>query len=662
MTNIQEQQSSIQASHPLSPLSVEEITKAVEILRTEKNLASTVKFPTVTLKEPLKKDVLNFKEGDTFERAVFFILLDNADGNTYEAVVSLTQSTVTSFEHIPDVQPAIMIEEFDLCEQVVKAHPEFQAALAKRGINDPDLIMVDPWSTGYFDIPEHDGKRLARAICWQKKFKDDNGYAYPLTGIVVYVDLNQMEVFSVEDYGVRDMPTENANYYPETNESITFRDDLKPLEIIQPEGPSFKVEDNLVTWQNWSFRYGFTPREGLVLYTVNYNDQGKERPILYRAALSEMVVPYGDASFAHNTQNAFDAGEYGMGQLANSLELGCDCLGHIQYFDANLTDGFGNARTIKNAICLHEEDFGIGWKHTDWRTNHVEVRRSRRLVISFFCTVGNYDYGFYWSFYQDGTIEMQVKLTGMLNTGTFDETGTSKYGTEIAPGLNAVHHQHFFNFRLDTMLDGIGNSVVETETYAEPEGPNNPNSNAFFPVSRTFQTEQEAIRTLDLATQRTWKIVNKNSKNFVNQPVGYKIMPGENCLPFAHDSAPVIKRAGFIKNHLYVTQFDENEMYATGSYPNQHKGGDGLPKYAAQNRAIDNEDIVVWYTMGHHHITRTEDWPVMPTAYIDFKLKPVGFFDRNPALDVPRPAKNNSCSVSNPANASSCQSSSTCGE
>lgn len=361
----------------------------------------------------------------------------------------------------------------------------------------------------------------------------------------------------------------------------------------------------------------------------------------------EMVVPYGDATFAHNTQNAFDAREYGLGQLANSLELGCDCLGHIQYFDAALADGAGNPRIIKNAICLHEEDYGIGWKHTDWRTDHVEVRRSRRLVISFFCTVGNYDYGFYWSFYQDGTIEVEVKLTGILNTGTFDETGKSKYGSEIAPGLNAANHQHFFNFRLDTMLDGLKNSVVETETKAELEGPENPHSNAFYAVSKIFQTEKEAARILDMPSQRTWKIINKNSLNFVNQPVGYKIMPGENCLPFAHESSSVLKRAGFIKNHLHVTQFNENEMYATGKFPNQNKGGDGLPKYIEADRSIDDEDIVVWYTMGHHHIPRPEDWPVMPTAYINFQLKPVGFFNRNPALDVPRPPKKNSCSVSN---------------
>lgn len=631
--------------HPLSPLTEGEVKLAVEIIRKEKELSQNVRFATITLQEPNKEVVLNYKKGDPILREIAMILLDTKANKTYEAIVSVTLSKVVKYEEIPDVQPNIMLEEFLECENIVKNNSEFKEALKRRGIENSDLIMVDPWSAGYFNIPEHDGKRIARAICWEKKFENDNGYAYPLTGIVAYVDLNKMEVERIEDHGVRKMPTYTGNYYPETNEAIKFREDLKPLEIIQPEGPSFTVEGNLIKWQKWSFRYGFTPREGLVLYTIGYEDKGKVRPILYRAALSEMVVPYGDSSFAHNTQNAFDAGEYGMGQLANSLELGCDCLGEIQYFDAVLGDNNGHPRTIKNAICLHEEDYGIGWKHTDWRTDHVEVRRSRRLVISFFCTVGNYDYGFYWSFYQDGTIEVEVKLTGMLNTGTFDETGKSKYGNEIAPGLNAVNHQHFFNFRLDTTLDGIKNSVIETETVSEPEGPNNPHSNAFYPVSRTFKTEQEAVRILDMPSQRSWKIVNKNSLNFVNQPVGYKIMPGENCLPFAHDSASVIKRAGFIKNHLYVTRYSPDEMYATGKYPNQNKGGDGLPKYVQANRSIDDEDIVVWYTMGHHHITRPEDWPVMPTAYINFQLKPVGFFDGNPALDIPRPVKKSSCST-----------------
>lgn len=631
--------------HPLEPLTPDEVQKAVAILKKEKNLNDYVRFVNVILKEPSKETVLNFTAGDPIQREAYIELLDNKEEKTYEAIVSITNEKVISFKYIPGVQPSILPEEFAECEATVKKHPDFQAALLRRGINDPDLVMVDPWSAGYFGIPEHEGKRLARAICWIRKFPNDNGYAYPLTGIVVYVDLNKMEVLSVEDHGVRKMPTVDGNYIPEISDSIEVRTDVKPLEIIQPLGPSFEIDGHMIKWQKWQFRFGFTPREGLVLYTVGFEDKGKLRPILYRASLSEMVVPYGDATFAHATQNAFDAGEYGLGRLANALTLGCDCLGEIRYFDAVMVDAKGNVQIIPNAICLHEEDYGVAWKHTDWRTNHVEVRRSRRLAISFFATVGNYDYGFYYYFYQDGTIEFEVKLTGELNTGTFDETGKSKYGTEIAPGLNAAYHQHYFNFRLDMMLDGIKNSVVEVNTVQEKRGPENPFNNAFYTEVITFKKEQEAKRILNLPSARTWKIINPNSKNFVDQPVGYKIMPGENCLPFAYDDSSVLKRAGFLKHHLYVTKYDENEMYASGKYPNQSPGGDGLEKYVSQNRDIENEDIVVWYTMGHHHIPRTEDWPVMPTAYINFQLKPVGFFDRNPALDLPRPEPKDTCNI-----------------
>ncbi|SNZ14750.1 primary-amine oxidase [Terribacillus aidingensis] len=641
-------QNLVTVNHPLEPLTAEEIEQAVRILKDEKQLGERVRFSTVVLNEPEKEEVLNYQPGEIFNREAFIIALDNESEQTHEAVVSITDKKVKSWEHIPGVQAGIMADEFEEVEGIVKAYPEFQEALLKRGITDPELVMIDPWSAGNFGIKEDEGVRLARAICWIKKFDTDNGYAYPLTGIVVYVDLNKGKVHRFEDHGVRTIPPNDANYTPETSDSITPRTDLKPLDIIQPEGPSFNIDGHRIKWQKWNIRFGFTPREGLVLHTVGYEDKGKVRPILYRAALSEMVVPYGDSSFAHRTQNAFDAGEYGMGQLANSLELGCDCLGEIKYFDAVVADSKGNARTVKNAICLHEEDYGIAWKHTDWRTGQVEVRRSRRLVLSFFCTVGNYDYGFYWSFYQDGTMEMEVKLTGMLNTGTFDETGKSKYGTEIAPQLNAVHHQHFFNFRLDTMLDGVKNSVVETHTEAEEEGDINPYNNGFYTVSKTFKTEKEAQRIMDLPSQRTWKVINPNSLNAVGTPVGYKIMPGENCFPFAKKSSSVMKRASFLDKHLVVTKYDPKEKYATGAYPNQHPGGDGLMKYAEADRNIENEDVVVWYTMGHHHITRPEDWPVMPTAYISFQLKPVGFFDRNPALDLPRPApKSGHCTTNN---------------
>jgi primary-amine oxidase len=367
---------------------------------------------------------------------------------------------------------------------------------------------------------------------------------------------------------------------------------------------------------------------------VGYEDQpGQVRSILYRASMAEMVVPYGDPRPQHFRKNAFDLGEHGIGMLANSLKLGCDCVGEIYYFDAVLTDSRGNVSITENAVCLHEEDFGTLWKHTDWRLDEVEVRRSRRLVLSFVATVDNYEYGLFWYFYQDGTIQYEVKLTGLLLCGALADF--PKYGTVVAPELNALNHQHFFCMRLDFDLDGTENSVYEVNSEAEPMGENNPYGNAFYAKATLLETEQAAQRLVDPLVGRYWKVVNPNVTNRLGQPVGFKIIPGENVLPFAHPDSPILKRAGFMKKHLWVTPYQPAEKFPTGSYPNQHPGDEGLPQWTRADRSIANTDVVVWYVFGHHHIPRPEDYPVMPTAYSGFTLKPVSFFDANPALDVP---------------------------
>src|SRR6185503_18838602 len=206
------------------------------------------------------------------------------------------------------------------------------------------------------------------------------------------------------------------------------RTSLRPIEITQPEGPSFTVDGDEVSWEGWKFRIGFDPREGLVLHQISIQD----RPLIYRASIAEMVVPYADPARVRFWQNYFDAGEYLLGQQVNSLTLGCDCVGEIHYFEAVLPDAEGNPRTVENAICMHEEDYGVLWKHSDLFTESQETRRQRRLVVSFFVTVGNYDYGFYWYFYLDGSIQLEVKATGCLFTSSYVEG--SPWATEVAPG------------------------------------------------------------------------------------------------------------------------------------------------------------------------------------------------------------------------------------
>lgn len=631
-------------THPLEPLTAAEVQHAVTALVAAGRVTPTTRFVSVSLKEP-KKEFVHANE--PAPREAFAVLFDNATNSCYEAVVSLAENGVTAWKHVPGVQPTMTIDEQTECEQAVLASPEFRAALKKQyGLDDTSLVMVDIWSAGYYGQPEEANRRLARPLCFLRSDPTDNGYARPIEGIRPIVDLNEMKVIRVEEYGHWPLPPQAGNYA--ADRQSTFREGIQSLDITQPAGPSFTVTGNVVEWQNWKFVVGFSAREGLTLHHLRYTDGGRDRSILYRASLTEMVVPYGDPGPTQFRKNAFDVGEYGMGMCANSLELGCDCLGHIVYLDAHLCTSRGEPLTIKNAVCMHEEDFGILWKHTDRRLpDKPEVRRSRRMVISSVSTVENYEYGFFWYLYQDGNIQFEIKLTGILSLGTLKAGEASKYGPLIAPQLYAPVHQHFFNVRLDFDLDGQANSVYRVDVLPDEPGPKNPHMNAFAAVPTLLTKEKAARDHLKLETARTWKIVNPNVTNAVGEPVGYKFLPMDNSVPMAGPDAWWRKRAGFVNYHVWVTPFDAAENYAAGDYPNQSQGGDGLTRWTEQDRPVSDTDVVLWYTFGHTHVPRPEDYPVMPAAYIGFLLKPNGFFDQNPANDLPPMKKKVSLSCCN---------------
>jgi primary-amine oxidase len=273
----------------------------------------------------------------------------------------------------------------------------------------------------------------------------------------------------------------------------------------------------------------------------------------------------------------------------------------------------------------------------------VEVRRSRRLVISFIATVGIYEYGFFWYLRQDGSIEMDVKLTGIMNIGAVGPGVQPEYGELLtSDGLYAPIHQHTFCFRLEPMFDGLRNSVEEQDTVAE-ERPM-PFGNAFKVVSRVLRTELEARRDSAPHHARTWRIFNPNKLNPVNgKPVGYQLIPHSHVLPFAQANSSILNRAGFTKHHLWVTPSTRNEQYPAGDYPNQHGGGAGLPAWTEANRALENTTLTLWYNVNVQHNPRIEDWPVMPVAHAGFLLRPANFFTGNPGLDVPPPENDHNC-------------------
>jgi len=628
------------ALHPLAPLSGEEIIAARDLVFASRRAQvpdDALRFAYVALCEPPKEAVRAFDRGEdvAVDRRVRLVLLQGPEADVVEAIVSVTRGEIDRWEVVRDVRPPLQIEESIHVLAALHEHPEWNAALDRRGIVDRSLVQIDPWPAGTFGLGHEEGRRITRCLAFLRESPEDNGYARPLEGLLAFVDMGRGEVLEVVDLGMVPFPPKSGSYYPEDNGPL--RTDLKPLEITQPEGPSFEVAGNLVRWQKWSLRVGMDPLEGLVLHTMGYEDGGRVRPVLYRAAVSEMVVPYGHPGPMHAWKSAFDAGEWGLGRMANSLTIGCDCLGEIHYFDNVWADEKGKPHTRRNAICMHEEDYGILWKHVDMVSGRSEVRRSRRLVVSSIATVGNYEYGFYWYFYLDGTMQLEVKLTGIMSTMAVADGDAGEHAKMVAPGLAAPYHQHLFNVRLDVEVDGPHNAVYEVDAVgsAAPGSPENPWGNVFGTTSTLLETELAARRDVDPGRSRTWRIANRSMHNAVGEPTAYKLLPGSTPTLLAHPDSSVGRRAAFAAHNVWVTPFDPDERRAAGDYPNQHAGGAGLPAWTARDRPIVDTDIVVWHSFGVTHVPRPEDWPVMPVEYTGFSLVPFGFFDRNPALDVP---------------------------
>jgi len=617
-------------SHPLEPLGEAEIAAAAALVRA-KMKDEPIRFETIELKEPSKKRVRAFSAGDDIVREARVNVYKMGQIGVWKFIVSLSAGKVTSENFVPSARPMIQAEEFLQIEATVKADPGFQAACAKRGITDVSLVCVDPWTAGNFGVPGEEGRHVAHTFCWLKSSPNDNLYAHPIEGLNAVVDIKTMEVMRIDDYGVMPVPTEDVNYEADFQDG--FRDDLKPIDVVQPEGVSFAMEGRRIRWHDWDMVIGFNGREGLTLHDIQYAG----RPLFYRVSIAEMAVPYGSPKPQHARKNVFDIGEYGLGKLANSLTLGCDCVGAIHYLDGVIADIEGEPMIIDNAICIHEEDHGILWKHWDFRTERTEVRRARRLVISSISTVGNYEYGSYWYFHLDGNIEFEMKATGIINTVGCEPGKGSKFGTEVAPGVLGQIHQHTFCARLDLAVDGDLNTVTEVDTLALPLGPDNPYGNAFYAQETPITAEGGRKRNAE--TERFWNFASADKTNRMGKPTAYKLEPMRSITPFNNPVGPSGARMGFIYNDLWVTAHDPEERFPAGEFVNHSEPGEGLPTWVKKDRPVEGRDIVAWHSFGLHHLPRLEDFPVQPVVRTGFTLMPSGFFDRNPNLDV-GPEKN----------------------
>jgi primary-amine oxidase len=622
--------------YPLDPLTAGEITRVVEILKSSHTTTGKDLFNIINLKEPPKKEVLAYKAGEAFRREAFASFYDYAKPGITEAVVDLNAGKVLSVKDIPNVI-GMGLDADSVADEIVKKDPLWVAALKKRGISIDSVThrSIFPGDLGIAPV----GHREQLVIARRKGNKVD------IEGLLAYTDFTTGKILKIAEEDNRFSGQVDLNYF--NKDSI--KDDRKgpnPILIIQPAGSSVEIRGQEIVWQNWRLRYGIDNREGLIIYNVRYIDNGKERPVLYKGSMPEMVVPYGAPDLLQAAYNFFDAGEYRLGQgIARSLSPGADAPENAAYMPAILHRESGAPFQLDRAVAIFEEYGGTLWRHG------TVSRRATNLAIKYYTTIENYDYGFTWRFKQDGTIDIDIELTGIVEIQGVHRTNAMSapdpndlsynglpFGTLVHPHVEAINHQHFFAFRLDMDIDGDqNNGVMEMNAKLVPPGKMNPYSNGFVMENRHFMMEKEAQRSVNYETARCWHIVNNTKHNALGQHVGYMLMPGGQAKPFMPEGSMVRKKAGFLDHQLWVTQYQEGEEYPAGLYPASNKVYDGLPQWTAKNRMIGNNDLVVWYVAGITHIVRPEEWPVMPCHHMGFSLMPFGFFSGNPTMGLANP-------------------------
>ena len=605
---------------PLSPLSAEEIATAVDIVKSSRRVGPNALYPYVVLEEPPKDVVRAYQPGAHFPR-IADVWSSARKAGVMEWRVDLQEKKLISSRAMPDAQAPILPFEYTAIPDMVRKDPRWREALKARGIDNLNDVMIDVWAAGPFVGDKYRGLRMVHVVPYYKG-NFTNTYAHPIEMAGLF-DATHDRLIEIHDRVKAPISHRNDDFDP-----AAVKDQPPVLAAAAAPVKPLQIDGNRVRWNGWNLRFALHPREGLVLNTVSY----RGREVLYRAALSEMVVPYADPDDNWYWRDAFDVGEYGEGRMVSPQEPGLDAPPGATLVDAEIADEYGKVLKVPRAIAIFERDGGILWRHQDFWGNRTDSRRAAELVVQFIATVSNYDYIIDWVFKQDGSIEFEAQLTGIMMAKAVAEAHEGHPGHMVAPGVLAVHHQHFFNLRLDFDVDGDKNSVMELDTVAAPTGPDNPYENAAVIKSKVIKSEKEGGRDLNPSAHRRWVVFSPSHTNDLGEPTGYALLPGETATPFLSESSPVRKIARFLDHALWVTRYHPEERYASGDYPNEGPAGEGLPKFIANDEPLENQDVVLWYTFGVSHLPRPEDWPVMPVYKTGFRIVPVGFYSRNPTM------------------------------
>jgi primary-amine oxidase len=630
--------------HPLNPLSADEIKATVDILKAAGRYQAGQRFTEITVQRPPKEQVWAFALGGssvTATRQASFVILDGK--RVIEGTVDLVARSVLSWRPVEGAHGMVLIDDFETVQKVIETSPEYAQALAKRGILDVKKVVATPLTVGYFDGKDglRQEDRLLKIVSYLD-VGDGNYWAHPIEDLVAIVDLESRRIIKIEDQGVVPVPMKAAGY---DGAGRRLTSPPKPLEITEPEGKNYTLTGHALHWRNWDLHLRLDSRVGLVLSTVTYNDQGTRRKVMYEGSLGGMIVPYGDPDIGWYFKAYLDSGEYGMGNLTSSIERGSDVPQNAVLLDATLSDPTGAPVQLQRAIAVFERYAGPEFKHQEMGKPNVSTER-RELVVRWISTVGNYDYIFDWVFAENGTIGINAGATGIeavkgVKTRTMQDASAAedtRYGTLLDHHIVGTTHQHIYNFRLDLDVDGEANTLTEIDPVVLPNTRGGPRTSTMQLQTRTVASEKQAAQKFDAATIRL--LSNPAKTNRVGNPVSYQL------IPYAGGTHPIARGANFGKDEwiynrlsfmdrqIWVTRYKPDEMHPEGRYPNRSNKDTGLGQYTADDEAIAGTDNVVWLTTGTTHVARAEEWPIMPTEWVNVLLKPWNFFSETPTLGL----------------------------
>ncbi|KAL5849757.1 hypothetical protein ACOSQ4_007770 [Xanthoceras sorbifolium] len=566
--------------HPLDSLTPAEFTQVRTIVikaHPSNSIFHNLTFQYIGLEEPSKPVVVSWLRNTSTTttnppRKAF--VMARIDHETHELIVDLSKQSIVSDRIYHSYgYPMLTIEDQVNANKLPYTYPPFVASIGKRGLKLEEVICESS-SVGWYGEKEKENKeikkkinnntRIVKVFCF---YLDGtvNIYMRPIEGITLTVDLDQMEIIGYQDRAIVPVPKSDGTDYRESEMKPPFRPSLKEITVVQPDGPSFTVDGHIIRWADWEFHLSFDARAGPIIYLASIYDLEKQqyRQVVYKAHVSELFVPYMDVTEEWYYRTFFDAGEYGYGLCAVSLEPLRDCPANTVFMDANFAGQDGFPVKIPNGFCIFERYAGdIMWRHTEVVPGKPvrEVRQEVSLVVRNIATLGNYDYVNDWEFLQSGTIKVKVGLTGTLEVkGTKythkDQIEEEVYGTLLSENTIGVNHDHFLNYRVDLDVDGDANSFVKSrmQTTRVANNHTSPRKSYWKVDSQTARTESDARIKLGLEAADLL-FVNPNKKTRLGNIVGYRLIPGAVAGPLLSDDDYPQMRAAFTKYNVWVTR------------------------------------------------------------------------------------------------------------